>query len=86
MKAEDVFMGVGTVLEKVSKDDYDHRIVATCGELVAIQPIKEHVYKSYAGVIAGLSPNPISVPVVEPVYWYVLAELMTVFRVKTGAK
>lgn len=75
---------VGDILEQPLniKTDYDYRILAECGPLIAIQPIKRMVYKSYATVAAGLSLNPIEYPIAEPVQWYVKDELMKFFRIK----
>lgn len=73
-------ISIGVILERSS--DYDHEVVAVCGGLCAIKPIKTSSYKSYAGVIAGLSLNPVEIPTVEPVFWYLTTELLTIFKIK----
>lgn len=79
---------IGSILEKdrAVQDDYNYKVVAECGDLWAIQPIEDRIYRSYAPVISGLSLNPDLIPIVEPVQWYVKDEILTVFRIKQEKK
>lgn len=57
----------------------DLQVECEIGRVVAVSEYPKRVHRSYARVITGLSPNPEILDVVEPLQWYVKAELMRYF-------
>lgn len=70
----------GTILKKISKDDYDLEVMAAIGNTCAVRQLgKKHM--SYAGVVAGLSLNPVELDVVEPLMWYHTPSLLKYYKI-----
>lgn len=71
----------GTILTKIVHDSYDLEVVASLGNICAVQQLgKKH--RSYAGVIAGLSLNPVELDVTEPLIWYHTLSLLKYYKIK----
>ena len=67
--------------ERKNLQDVAKRIIAEIGEMVAVRTTTDSL-PSYAFVITGLESNPIKIPIVNPVIWYVKEDLLKVYKLK----
>jgi len=73
-------MKTGTILEHIDKDQPNIEVVGKIGKMIAVKEFG--TYRSYARVATGLSDRPDEIAVIHPISWYILDELLKIYKVK----
>lgn len=74
---------VGKIFQNIRREHHDCIVEFDDGRIVAVNFL-EGDFKSYAGVVAGLSLNPVSISMVRPLEWYLKVDFLTIYEEKTN--